>query len=76
MQRYLADEPVQAGPPGAGYRLRKFVTRHRGPVLAAAVVLLALVAGIVGTTWGLVDAGQRARDAEAVRNAGEAETAC
>src|SRR5208282_343707 len=25
IQRYLADEPVSAGPPGAGYRLRKLV---------------------------------------------------
>jgi WD40 repeat protein/serine/threonine protein kinase len=56
VQRYLADEPVLAGPPGAGYRLRKFVKRHRGPVLAAAAVLLALVAGIGGTTSGLVEA--------------------
>src|SRR5262249_20176775 len=54
--RYLRDEPVQAGPPGAGYRLRKFVRRHRGPVLAAAAVLLALLAGIVGTALGLVAA--------------------
>src|SRR5262249_14946886 len=56
VQRYLADEPVLAGPPSASYRLRKFVKRHRGPVLAATVVLLALVAGIVGTTLGLVEA--------------------
>jgi WD40 repeat protein len=64
LQRYLADEPVQAGPPGAGYRLRKFVRRHRGPVLGAAVVLLALAAGVVGTALGLVEA-QRARGDEA-----------
>jgi WD40 repeat protein/serine/threonine protein kinase len=56
VQRYLHDEPVQACPPSMGYRLRKFVKRHRGPVLAAAVVLLALVAGIIGTTSGLVEA--------------------
>ena len=24
VEHYLADEPVEAGPPGAGYRLRKF----------------------------------------------------
>src|SRR5207245_1761533 len=35
IQRYLHDEPVQAGPPSAGYRLRKFVKRNRGPALAA-----------------------------------------
>jgi tetratricopeptide (TPR) repeat protein len=53
VQRYLADEPVAAGPPSAGYRLRKFLRRNRGPVLAAALVLLALIGGIIGTTLGL-----------------------
>jgi serine/threonine protein kinase len=68
LQRYLADEPVLAGPPGLAYRLRKFVRRNRGPVAASAVLLLALVGGMVGTTWGLVEA-QRQRDAaEAARN--------
>jgi serine/threonine protein kinase/tetratricopeptide (TPR) repeat protein len=64
VQRYLADEPVQACPPSVVYRLKKFVRRNKGPVLAAAVVLLALVAGIVGTTWGLLRA-ESARQAEA-----------
>jgi tetratricopeptide (TPR) repeat protein len=64
LERYLADEPVEAGPPKAGYRLRKLVRRHKGPVLPAALVLLTLVAGIVGTTWGLIRADQ-ARRAEA-----------
>jgi serine/threonine protein kinase len=45
VQRYLADEPVLACPPSAGYRLRKFARRNRGPVLAASLVILALVAG-------------------------------
>ncbi len=64
VQRYLADEPVLSGPPSAGYRLKKFVKRNRGQVLAAAAVLLALVGGILGTTWGLLRASA-ARDAEA-----------
>jgi eukaryotic-like serine/threonine-protein kinase len=72
VRRYLADEPVQARPPGAGYRLRKFVRRHRGPVLAAAVVLLALVAGIGGTTAGLVEARHQRDRADGARQ--EAET--
>ncbi len=46
IQRYLADEPVSAGPPGAGYRLRKLVRRNKGPVIAAAAVAIALVAGV------------------------------
>ena len=48
------DEPVEARPPSAGYRLSKFVRRHRGKVIAASLVLLALVAGMAGTTWGLI----------------------
>jgi tetratricopeptide (TPR) repeat protein len=70
VQRYLADEPVEACPPSAAYRLRKFVRRNRGPMVAAGLVLLALVGGIVGTAWGLVRAEQ-ARAAEAERAEGE-----
>jgi eukaryotic-like serine/threonine-protein kinase len=62
VQRYLNDEPVQACPPSVNYRLRKLVRRHRGPVLAASLVVLALVGGIIGTTWGML----RATDAEVV----------
>jgi serine/threonine protein kinase/tetratricopeptide (TPR) repeat protein len=54
IQRYLADEPVRACPPSARYRLRKFVRRNQGPAIAASVILLCLVAGIIGTSLGLV----------------------
>jgi serine/threonine protein kinase len=30
IQRYLADEVVEARPPSTGYRLKKFVRRHKG----------------------------------------------
>jgi serine/threonine protein kinase len=52
--RYLADEPVLAGPPTAWYRLRKFARRNRWPLLAVGAVVGGLVAGIIGTTWGLI----------------------
>jgi serine/threonine protein kinase/WD40 repeat protein len=74
VRRFLAEEPVEARPPSAAYRLRKFVKRNRGPVLAAAVVALALVAGVIGTTWGLVEAMaalDRAVAAEAAAKANE-----
>jgi hypothetical protein len=54
VQRYLADEPVLACPPSVGYRLRKVVRRNKGLVLAASLALLALTAGIVGTSLGMV----------------------
>ena len=53
LQRYLADEPVQACPPSATYRMKKILRRNKGPVLAALLVVLVLVGGIVGTTIGL-----------------------
>src|SRR5262249_8272095 len=64
VQRYLNDEPVLASPPSTTYRLRKFVRRTKSAVLASAVVLLALVVGIVLATVGLVQA-EVARQAEA-----------
>jgi serine/threonine protein kinase len=60
VHRYLAGEPVLAHPPSTAYRLRKFVRRHRPQVLAASLVLLALLTGVVGTTLGLVQANQAA----------------
>jgi serine/threonine protein kinase/tetratricopeptide (TPR) repeat protein len=63
IQRYLADEPVLACPPSRGYRLRKFVRRNRGAVLATTLIALALVGGIIGTTWGLFRARQARDDA-------------
>jgi eukaryotic-like serine/threonine-protein kinase len=70
VERYLANESVEACPPSPGYRLRKFVRRHRGPVLAATIIFLLLVGGIAGTSWGLVRA-DRACKAEADRAEGE-----
>jgi WD40 repeat protein len=64
VQRFLADEPVQAGPPSLAYRMRKFVKRNRSLVLAVMVVLLSLVAGIVGTTLGRVEADNARNEAE------------
>ena len=64
--RHLSYEPVLAAPPSRAYRLRKFVRKHRGAVVAASLVVLALLAGIAGTTWGLIRA-ERARAAEAER---------
>src|SRR5207237_2992358 len=43
VQRYLADETVQACPPSAGYRLRKFARRNKGGLAVAALVLFFLV---------------------------------
>jgi eukaryotic-like serine/threonine-protein kinase len=67
VERFLKQEPVTAGPPTAVYRLRKFVRRNRGQVIAASLVLVALVVGVIGTTAGLFEARRQteiARDKE------------
>jgi serine/threonine protein kinase len=58
VSRYLNDEPVEASPPSASYRLRKFARKHRKPVIAMASSMAVLVFGIAGTTWGLFRAKQ------------------
>ncbi len=59
--RHLSSEPVLAAPPSQAYRLRKFVRKHRGGVIAASLVLLTLLGGIAGTTWGWYEARRSAR---------------
>lgn len=61
LRRYLAHEPVSARPDSLGYRTTKFVRRYRLAVGAASATLLALVAGVVGTSWQAWEA-QRQRD--------------
>jgi eukaryotic-like serine/threonine-protein kinase len=65
VRRYLDGQPVLAAPPGAAYRVRKFVKRHRAGVMAAGMVSAALVLGMVGTSWGMVQASRERRVAEA-----------
>lgn len=47
VQRYLNDEPVQACPPSAGYRVRKFARRNRGALTTMALVAVALIFAVV-----------------------------
>lgn len=54
LRRYLANEPVDAGPPSTAYRVRKFVRRHRVGVAVVALLMLSLVGGVVGTSLALV----------------------
>jgi WD40 repeat protein/serine/threonine protein kinase len=62
IQRYLADEVVEARPPSVTYRLSKFVRRHKGQVIAASLVMLTLIGGIVGTSLGLIQANRSAEE--------------
>jgi WD40 repeat protein len=73
LRRYLDEEPVQAGPPSAAYRFRKFARRNKVKLAMATVVATALVLVAVGlaisaaTVWranrGLQQALDREREA-------------
>ncbi len=65
VQRFLSSDPVQARPPSLHYRVGKFVRRNRAGVMAVGLVVVALIAGIVSTSWGLRQA-IAARGAERV----------
>ncbi len=67
VERYLADEAVEACPPSAGYRLRKFVRKHRPALATAATILMLLVAGVAVSSWLAV----RATRAEQLAQANE-----
>src|SRR5437763_16714208 len=51
VQRYLADEPVLACPPGAGYRLRKFARRNKAGLAVAGLLAVVLAAAAGGLVW-------------------------
>ncbi len=57
VQRYLSDEPVEACPPSAVYRFRKFVRRHKAQLATVAtigvVLVLATVVSLYLAVWAL-----------------------
>ena len=67
LRRLLGGQRVEARPDTVAYRARKFVRRHRAGVAAAVLVVLALIAGLVATTWQARVARANARRAERVQ---------
>jgi serine/threonine protein kinase/WD40 repeat protein len=51
VKRYLNDEPVQACPPTAGYRFRKFARRNKRVLATVGLLTLALLTGTVVSAW-------------------------
>ncbi|HVK12059.1 MAG TPA: serine/threonine-protein kinase [Gemmataceae bacterium] len=69
VRRYLADEPVLACPPSAGYRLRKFIRRHRHVLAGTLAVVLLLVTAVTALTVDLVSVKRERREKEAALEA-------
>jgi tetratricopeptide (TPR) repeat protein len=65
VQRYLHDEPVQACPPSASYRLRKFARKYRALLRVAGTFVLLVVVAVAVSTWQAVRATRERDRAEA-----------
>ncbi len=78
LSNYLTGKTVAARPPSTWYQLQKFARRNRGLVAAMLAIGAALLVGLVGTTYGLLEANEKtklaeektrqARDSEAIAN--------
>jgi serine/threonine protein kinase/tetratricopeptide (TPR) repeat protein len=65
VRRYLDGDPVEAGPPSAIYRLRRYARKHRTAFVMTASIAAILLAATALTSWQAVLA-RRERDAAAV----------
>jgi serine/threonine protein kinase/tetratricopeptide (TPR) repeat protein len=63
IERYLHDEPVQACPPSAGYKLRKLARKYRTLLRIVGVFVVFLVLAAAVSTWQAVRASLAERQA-------------
>ena len=68
IDRHLSSRPVLARPDSAGYRMRKYVVRHRLAVAAAAALLLTVCLGSGAVLWQAGIAIAERRHAEEVKD--------
>ncbi len=62
IERHLHDEPVNARPPSALYRLHKSVRRNKTAYAAATAIAAVLVIGVVVSTWQAIRATRAERE--------------
>ncbi|WP_349998613.1 protein kinase domain-containing protein [Stenotrophomonas lacuserhaii] len=68
LRRFLDGRPLRAHPPGTGYRLRKYLRRHRWGVTGASLALSALLAVSTMAVWQARQARQETARAQAMQD--------
>lgn len=68
VNRYLNDEAVEACPPSAGYRLRKYMRRNRRILMPLGVIGIVLIAATTVSIWLALHAHEAQLQAEADRD--------
>ncbi len=71
IRRHLRNEPIEARPASAIYKIRKFTNRNAGLVCGALATIFALVFGLTGTTFYMFDARKQRDEAIAAREAAD-----
>jgi tetratricopeptide (TPR) repeat protein len=64
VMRHLTDQAVEACPPSAFYRFKKFAHRNRVALTTTVIVALALIAGGGGSAWQAIRANQARQETE------------
>src|SRR6266542_4242100 len=73
VQRYLADEPVQACPPSLRYRFGKFARRNKAAVGIAAMIVVAALTVLAGALWHNRQLAAKIKEVEEQRTAARRE---
>jgi tetratricopeptide (TPR) repeat protein len=73
IERFLADEPVEASPPSAIYRLKKLARKHRSALTFILACGILLIVGSAGSLWQAMRATRAERDAITARDAAESQ---
>ena len=68
VRQHLAGRPIHARPDTLSYRTGKFVGRHRVSVAAAALVMVSVLTGLMGTLWQARLVRHESRKADAVKS--------
>jgi WD40 repeat protein/DNA/RNA endonuclease YhcR with UshA esterase domain len=71
LKRHLNNEPVVARPPSAAYKFQKLARRNKLAFAAVGAVTMALVLGIIASTWQAVRATRATREALSARQQAE-----
>jgi tetratricopeptide (TPR) repeat protein len=66
LRRHLRHEPVEAAAPRLGYRMGKFVRRHRAGLATVGALVVLLLAGASVSTWQAVRASRAEQESRAV----------
>ena len=75
VERYLADELIEARPPSTGYRLRRLARKHRAALTTVTAVALCLFIGASVSMWQAIRASRAEKVAVAsAREAQQAQT--